>query len=87
MARGYLQRRLEETLKIANLISASHLASVRLRCARLTKQTVLKGHRAKIFEIFRSRIDNADLNFTLDTPGGFSLKNSERVLRDNHAFN
>jgi hypothetical protein len=39
------------------------------------------------FEIFRSRIDNADLNFTLDTPGRFSLKSSERVLKDNHAFN
>src|SRR5262249_9384802 len=42
----------------------------------------------KIFyEILRSRIDNAYLNSTLDTPERFSLKSSERVLKDNHAFN
>jgi hypothetical protein len=36
---------------------------------------------------FQLRIDNASLNSTLDTPGRFSLKSSERVLKDNHAFN
>jgi len=39
---------------------------------QIDEQAFFKRHRAKFFEIFRSRIDNADLNFTLDTPGGFS---------------
>ena len=37
-------------------------------------------------EIFYSRIDNIRLNFTLGIPQCFPLKNSERVLENQYAF-
>ena len=41
----------------------------------------------KFWRIFRSCVDNTRRNFTLDIPDIFRLKNSERVLKDQHAIN
>jgi len=40
----------------------------------------------KFLRILCSPIDNADLNFTLDTPGHFRLQSFERVLKDIYAI-
>jgi len=86
MGRCHFKSWLEKALEIARHPRVA--PGVRPGAMRwINEQTSFAGRRAKILKIFRSRIDNADLNFTLDTPGRFSLKNPERVLRDNHAFN